>query len=129
MPSSLFELTSSTAVMNRQLREARLVAAADEATTLTAAQCIESIVTMTPTAGRNLTTASAAAILTELGGTQEVGSTFTLRVVNLASSTHAITLQNGSNVTITGSATISAATSATFLGYIASTTAITFYRV
>jgi hypothetical protein len=129
MPASIFELTAGTAVMNRQLRENVLLAATDAATVLTAPQSVESIITMTPTAGRAVTTAAATAIIAEIGSTYEVGTTFFVRIVNLAGATHAITFTAGSGVTITGSATVAAATSATFMGYIASSSTVTYYRV
>ena len=115
-------------VFSRGLEGRVLKAATDAATTLTAAESIESIVTMTPTAARNITTATAALILAELTEGYRVGSTFELTVVNLAGATYAATLVGGTGVTITGVAAVSAATSGTFVGYIASTSAITFYR-
>ena len=115
-------------VFSRGLEGRVLKAATDAATTLTAAESIESIVTMTPTAARNVTTATAALILAELTEGYRVGSTFELTVVNLAGATYAATLVGGTGVTITGVAAVSAATSGTFVGYIVSTSAITFYR-
>lgn len=48
MPSSIFELTSDLSVSNVNAKQRPVTAAADEATTLTAAQAVEGIVTMTP---------------------------------------------------------------------------------
>ena len=112
-----------------------VTAAGNEATTLTAAQTIEGIVTMTPSAGRALTTATASAIVTALGDGVRVGSSFELTVVNVASATHAITLTAPDSGGITlggvaGMATVAAATSVTYVGVVTNvgTPAVTFYR-
>lgn len=123
-----------TGISSRALTGKTLTAAANEATTLTAAQTIEGIVTMTPTTGRALTTATGAEIVTALGDGVRVGTSFELTVVNGAAATHAITFTAGtSGVTlggVAGMATVAAATSATYVGYVTgvSTPAVTFYR-
>ena len=105
-----------------------VTAAGNEATTLTAAQTVGGIVTMTPSAGR-------AQIVSLLGDGVRVGSAFELTVVNVAASTHAITLTapGSGGVTlggVAGMATVAAATSATFVGVVTAvgTPAVTFYR-
>ena len=108
-------------------------AASDAATTLTAAETVEGIVTMTPTTGRALTTAAASAIVSLLGDGVQVGSSFELTVVNAAAATNAITLTAGSGITLTGAsgmATVAAASSATYVGVVTAvgTPAVTFYR-
>lgn len=110
-------------------------AAGNEATTLTAAETVGGVVTMTPTAGRALTTATAATIVALLGDGVQVGSAFELTVVNVAAATHAITLTAPSSGGITlggasGMETIAHATSATYLGVVTNvgTPAVTFYR-
>lgn len=112
-----------------------VTAASDAATTLTGAQTVGGVVTMTPSAGRALTTATAAQIVAALGDGARVGSAFELTVVNAASATHAVTLTAPSQggITIggaTGAATVAAASSATYLGVVtnAATPAVTFYR-
>jgi len=112
-----------------------LTAAGNEATTLTGAQTVGGVVTMTPSAGRALTTATAAQIVTALGDGVRVGSTFELTVVNAAASSHAITLTapGSGGVTLAGDsgmATVAAASSATYLGRVTNvgTPAVTFYR-
>jgi hypothetical protein len=82
---------------------------------------------ITPTAARALTTATAAEILTAMSG-ESVGSTFEFVIVNLAGVTHAATLTAGTGVTLVGVAAVTASTSATFMGRVDSTTAITIYR-
>ena len=111
-----------------------LLDASNADTTLTAAQTVEGVVTMTPAStDKTVTTATAAAIVAQLGDGARVGSCFELTVVNVASATRALTLAGGSGVTIggaTGAATIAAATSATYIGRVSAigTPAVTFYR-
>jgi hypothetical protein len=112
----------------RMLNGTVLLAAGDEATTLTAAQSVNSVVTMTPTAGRAVTTPIGTAIIAGLSE-YRVGSTFEVTIVNLAGATHAITFTAGaSGVTVTGLATVAANTSATFIGRVASATSVIYYR-
>ena len=115
---------ASTRMLNGRV----LLAAADEATTLTAAQAIHAIVTMTPTASRAVTTPIGTAIIAALSE-YRVGSTFEVTLVNLAGATHPMVFTAGaSGVTITGVATVAANTSATFIGRVASATSVIFYR-
>jgi hypothetical protein len=102
--------------------------------TLTAEQTVEGVVAMTPTAARTLTTATAAAIVAAIGVPVQIGTTFELTVINGASS-HALTLTapTSGGITLGGDsamATISASTSATYIGRVTgvSTPAVTFYR-
>lgn len=125
--ASVFELQNPN--FGRLTKAKALLSGGDEATTLTAAQSIETIVSVTPTAGRTYTTATAADILTELGINNKVGQTFELIFVNLASATHALTVAGGTTVTVVGSATVAAATSATYLGRVTSSTAVSLIRV
>jgi hypothetical protein len=103
-----------------------LLAATDAAVSLTAAQSVAVVITQTPTAGRTITTATAAQILAALDE-YRVGSFFELTIVNL-SAAQTITFAGGTGVTVTGLATVAGLTSGTFIGYIASTSAITYYR-
>ena len=109
-----------------------LVALTDAAATLTTAQTIDAIVTMTPTAGRAVTTPTGAEIIAALGGTPSLGTTFELTIVNVAAATHAISLTAGaSGVTlagVAGMATVAAASSATYIGRVATASTIIFYR-
>lgn len=115
---------ASTRMLNGRV----LLAATDAATVLTAAQSINSVVTMTPTAGRAVTTPVAADIIAELSE-YRVGSTFEVTIVNLAGATHAITFTAGATgVTVTGLATVAANTSATFIGRVGSATTVVYYR-
>jgi hypothetical protein len=134
MPSSIFELTSDLAVLEVTATKRSVKAAADEATTLTAAETVGGIVTMTPSAGRALTTPTGAQLKTYFGGPLEIGTSFELTVVNVAAATHAITLTAAaSGITlggVSGMATVAAATSATyvFVCTAVGTPAFTVYR-
>ena len=122
-------------ISSRALSGVTVTAASNENTELTAAQCIEGIVTMTPASSdKTITTATGSAIVTALGSGVRVGTSFALTVVNVASATRAITFTaNASGITLGGAAamaTVAAATSATYIGVVTnvSTPAVTFYR-
>ena len=112
-----------------------LVAASDANTTLGAANNINSLVVMTPSAARNLTTATAAQLVTQLGSNCKGGTSFVLTVRNQAASTHAITLVAGTGVTLDSdnTNTISAANTRQFFGYVTAiasgSEAVTFYSM
>ena len=113
---------------DRALNGRTLLAATDAATALTAAQSIHSIITMTPGASRAVTTATGPEIIAELGE-YRVGSTFEVTIVNLAGATHPIVFTaNATGVTVTGSGTVAAASTATFIGRVASSTTVVYYR-
>jgi hypothetical protein len=124
--ASIFELESAN--FGRATEGKILLAGGNADTTLTAAQSIESVVTVTPTTGRTYTTATAADIISELGNSAKVGQSFEVTIVNLASATHAVTFAGGTGVTITGNATVAAATSATYVARMASATTVIYYR-
>jgi hypothetical protein len=134
MPSSIFELTSDLAVLNIKASQKTITAAGNEATTLTAAQCVEGVVTMTPSTGRAVTTPTGAELKTYFGGQLEIGTSFEVTVVNAAAATHAITLTAAaSGITLGGAAamaTIAAASSGTyvFVCTAVGTPAFTVYR-
>jgi hypothetical protein len=103
------------------------------AATLTAAQTVNGLVVMTPTAARDVNTASAAAIVTELGDGVRVGTTFSLVIRNTAAATHALTLVGGDGVTLaTGNTnTVAAVSTRQFLGRVTAigTPAVTIYSL
>ncbi|CAB4135953.1 hypothetical protein UFOVP1549_12 [uncultured Caudovirales phage] len=114
------------------LREKVTVVAATDAATTQSADTLAAagrvIYTMTPTAGRALTTPTGAQLGTAFTD-EAVGTSFEFTVVNLAAATHAITLTAGaSGVTLVGSATVSAASSATFLGVFTAADTVSIYR-
>ena len=108
-----------------------VVAASDEATTQAAATLVAGgpvVYTMTPTAGRALTTPTGAQLGAAVAD-EAVGYSFEFSVVNLAGSTHAITLTAGaSGVTLVGSATVAAASSASFVGVFTAADTVSIYR-
>lgn len=125
--ASIFELEQAN--FGRATQGRVLLAGSNADTTLTAAQSIESLITVTPTAGRTYTTATAADIISELGDSAMVGQCFEITIVNLAGATHAITFAGGGgSVSVVGSATVAAASSATFVGRMATSSTIIFYR-
>jgi hypothetical protein len=115
------------------LREKVTVVAATDAATVqaqaTLAAAGEVVYTMTPTAGRTLTTPTGA----ELGAAftdEAVGTSFKFSVVNLAGATHAITLTAGaSGVTLVGAVAVAAASSASFVGVFTAANTVIIYRV
>ena len=84
------------------------------------------IITSTPTTARNLTTDTAAAIIALTSGV--VGATYEVTIINLAASAATITLQGGTSVTIVGSPSIVAASSASYRVRVASATTVVLYR-
>jgi hypothetical protein len=104
------------------------VALSDGNATLTASQLVDSgIFTITPTENRTLTTDTAANIIAALPD-YLVGTYFDFTIVNLAAATYTATLAAGTGVTITGSATVAAASSGTFRAVVTSANAVTVYR-
>jgi hypothetical protein len=108
-----------------------VVAATDAATvqeeaTLAAAGNV--VYTMTPSAGRTLTTPTGAE-LGEAFTDEAVGTSFKFSVVNLAAATHAVTLTAGaSGVTLVGDAVVAAASSGSFVGVFTAADTVTIYR-
>ena len=109
-----------------------VVAATDAATTqaqATLAAAGDVVYTMTPSTGRTLTTPTGA----ELGAAftdEAVGTSFKFSVVNLAATTHAVTLTAGaSGVTLSGDPVVAAATSGSFVGVFTAANTVTIYRV
>jgi hypothetical protein len=111
--------------------KATVVAASDEATTQSAATLLAGgpvVYTMTPGAGRALTTPTGAQLGAAVAD-EAVGTSFEFSVVNLAGATHAITLTAGaSGVTLVGSAVVAAATSASFVGVFTAADTVSIYR-
>lgn len=103
-----------------------VVALADAAATLTAAQMIDSgIFTITPTIARTLTTDTAANLVAAMAGYQ-VGTWFDIVIACLAA--FAVTLAGGVGVTIVGSAVVNNV-SGTWRVRFDSATAVTIYRM
>jgi len=125
--ASIFELEQPS--FGRASEGKALVTAANADVVLTAAQCTGAIVAHTPTSNKTVTTATGAEILAELGPQAKVGQTFEVTIVNLGGSTHTSTFTAGATgVTVTGVAAVQPGTSGTFIGRVASSTAVVFYR-
>jgi len=96
---------------------------------------VNSVVVMTPTAARNVTTATAAAIVAELGSGVRVGTTFSITLRNQAAATYAMTLVGGTGVTLDADNTNTAAAASTrqFIGRVTNATsgaeAVTVYSL
>jgi len=91
--------------------------------TLTAAQSYSSIVRGIPTSAATYTTATAAAIISAIGGDCAVGTCFRIVVLNAAASAITITIGGGSGVTVSGVATVVQNASKEFIGYVTNVTA------
>lgn len=125
--ASIFELEQPS--FGRSSTGAALVTAANADVTLTAAQSVSAVVVHTPTSNKLVNTATAAAIIAELGSQAKVGQTFEVTIVNLGGSTFTSTLTAGdASVTVTGVAAVSPGTSGTFLVRMTSATTVHFYR-
>jgi hypothetical protein len=98
------------------------------AVTNTAANLLSGIITATPTAARDLQAPTASALITAVDADTETGLGFEFTVINLASSTHVLTLTVNTGTTIVGLATVQPATSATFVARLAATDAVVIYR-
>jgi hypothetical protein len=96
--------------------------------TFTAANLLSGIVTATPTEARNLQAPTADALITAVDADTETGLGFEFTIINLAGATHALTLTVNTGTTLVGSVTIAAASSATFVARLASTSAVVIYR-
>jgi hypothetical protein len=97
--------------------------------TLTAANSNNVIIVGVPTAAATYTTATAAAILANIGADAKVGTFFEIHLLNASAGANTITLAPGSGVTITGVATVVQNGYKKFLGYVTgvATPAITLY--
>ena len=124
--ATLFELQNPSF---GTLTKTKAVKTENAAMTLTTAEIIEGIVQGTPSSGRNITTPTAAEIITALGTQGDaVGMTFELTIVNKAGATHAFTLAGGTGVTVNGVAAVAHLTSGTFIFRVESTTTVHAYR-
>jgi hypothetical protein len=95
---------------------------------ITATQLLDGIVSATPTQARDISAPTAATLIAAVDADTKVGLGFEFTVINLAAITHALTLTGATGTTIVGSATIAAASSATFVARIASDTTVVIYR-
>ena len=99
--------------------------------TLSTANSYNAIVRGVPTAAATYTTATAAAIVAAIGGDCAVGTTFMVVVLNASAGDNTITVAGGTDVTVSGVATVAQNASKVFLGRVTNVTsgseAITLY--
>lgn len=87
----------------------------------------DGVVSATPTTARNIQAPTAATVIALANG-YAVGDSFEFTLINLAASTHALTLTVNTGLTIVGSAEVAAASSGTWLVRVASATTVVCYR-
>jgi hypothetical protein len=111
-------------------KKATATALTDAAETLTAAQVVTNggLLVGTPTASRAKTVPTGTLTCAALKG-YAVGDTFEVNVVNLAAATHPLVITAGTGATIIGSASVAAASSATFRVRVSATNTVVWYRV
>jgi hypothetical protein len=106
------------------LLPAQMNLAAPTATaTLSAANSYNTIIRGVPTAAATYTTATAEAIVAAIGGDCAVGTTFMVVVLNASAGANTITIAGGTDVTVSGVATVVQSASKVFLGRVTNVTA------
>jgi hypothetical protein len=95
---------------------------------ISAAELLGGIIVVTPTEARNIQAPTAEALVAAVDAGTDTGLGFEFTIINLASATHALTLTVNTGTTLVGSVTVAAASSATFVARIASSTAVVIYR-
>jgi len=122
--------TSGVIASNTRTKKTTVTTLTDAAETLTAAMVVTNggLLAGTPTAARAKTIPEGTLTCAALAG-YKVGDTFEVSVINLAGATHALTVTAATGATIVGSATVSAATSATFSVRVSATNTVVWYRV
>jgi hypothetical protein len=102
--------------------------ATDGAVTWTASQVLGGLIHRTIGAARSDVTPTAALLIAAMGS-PIVGQSFLFVVKNVTGATHVLTVTAGSDVTLTGTMTIAAASSKIFLGVVTSATTVTIYSI
>ena len=122
--------TSGPLAANTATKKATVTTLTDAAETLTAAMVVTNggLLKGTPTASRAKTIPTGTLTCAALKG-YAVGDTFEVNVINLAAATHALTVTAATGATIVGSATVSAATSATFRVQVSAANTVVWHRV
>lgn len=99
------------------------------AVTYTAAEFLGGLILRDPNgAGRTDDTPTAALIYDELGS-PKAGASFEVVIRNTADAAETITMQAGTGVTISGTATIAQNNTKRFIGVVVSPTAVTLYSI
>lgn len=122
--------TSGPVAANTATKKATVTTLTDAAQTLTAEMVVTNggLLVCTPTASRAKTLPTGTLVCAALNGFA-VGDTFEVNFVNLAAATHPLVVTAATDATIVGSATVSAATSATFRVHVSAANTVVFYRV
>ena len=97
--------------------------------TLTAAQITGSLLVANPSTSAASYTLPTAASVDSVLTNAKIGSTFDLSIINLGTSSGALTIVAGTGWTLVGSATVAVTSSAQFLAYKTGDAAYTLYRV
>ena len=92
------------------------LAAPTATATLSAANSLNVIIRGVPTAAATYTTATAADIVVAIGGDCAIGTTFMVVVLNASAGAYTITVAGGTDVTVSGVATVAQNASKVFLG-------------
>ena len=107
------------------------LAAPTATATLSASNSYNTIIRGVPAAAATYTTATAAEIVAAIGGDCAVGTTFMVVVLNASAGANTITIAGGTDVTVSGVATVAQNASKVFLGRVTAVTsgseAITLY--
>jgi hypothetical protein len=99
------------------------LAAPTATATLTAANSYNVIIRGVPTAAATYTTATAEDIVAAIGSDCAVGTTFMVVVLNASAGANTITVAGGTDVTVSGVATVAQNASKVFLGRVSNVTA------
>jgi hypothetical protein len=98
------------------------LAAPTATATLSAANSYNTIIRGVPTAAATYTTATAAAVVAAIGGDCAVGTTFMVVVLNASAGANTITIAGGTDVTVSGVATVAQNASKVFFGRVSNVT-------
>lgn len=122
--------TSGPIAANTTTHKTTVTTLTDAAETLTAAMVVTNggLLVGTPTASRAKTVPTGTLTCAALKG-YAVGDTFEVHVVNLAAATHPLVITAGTDATLVGSGTVSAASSATFKVRVSAANTVVWYRV
>ena len=122
--------TSGVVASTTRTKKTTVTTLTDATETMTAAQVVTNggLLVCTPTATRAKTVPTGTLTCAALAG-YAVGDTFEVSFANLTAATHALTVTAATGATIVGSATVSAATSATFSVRVSATDTVVWYRV
>lgn len=122
--------TGGPIAANTLTTKASVTTLTDATETLTAAMVVTNggLLKGTPTATRAKTVPTGALTCAALKG-YAVGDTFEVNFINLAAATHALTVTAATGATIVGSATVSAATSATYRVLVSAADTVVWHRV